>query len=160
MSKEFSIQIIVVILIIVTLPVLILTGIRGFQASDRDTERIAHLSQIQSDLKLYHMRWGHYPGDKDGGLAAPSNWDDFAAAFLPLGINIPNDPVPTSTYYYAYDEDKTTYVLGARLERFNKALENVAEIDRISGIAGSSPLGMDCADNTLGYCVGSKDLSE
>ena len=148
----------IVIFTIVILSALVLTGVKAFQAGDRDAKRIEDLNRIQSDLSLYFTRWGHYPGDKNGAMDAPADWAAFADAFTSLGIDIPNDPVSGATYYYAYDSDKLlTYALGAKLERYNKVLENAEEIDgvRFPRGTGSAPWGMDCDDNDLGYCIGS-----
>lgn len=151
------VEVLVVGVILLVLALLTMTGIRAFQASDRDVRRIEDLKEIQADLKLYFTRWGHYPGDKEGKMDAPSDWASFADAFTSLGIRIPNDLSNAGVYYYAYNENRSAYVLGAKLELYNKILEGPLEIDRVDslGITGSAPSGIDCSDNNLGYCIGS-----
>lgn len=163
------IEMLVVVAIISILAGIVLTGVTGFQANARDTKRIADLKQIQNYLELYYNKHGRYPGDVDGTGNAPASWAAFVTALGGLGVTVPSDPLDTRSYWYAADNEGTHYILGARLERDNNALDRPEDLDatHITGTGGKQALyGItytftsggaancdDTAPSVLGYCI-------
>jgi len=151
------IEMLVVVAIISILASVVLTGVTGFQASARDTKRIADLNQIKNYLEQYYNRWGHYPGDSSGAVTATTDWASLSSALASFGVRLPNDPISGRTYYYATETaERLRYALGAKLEKDSNALRNPQELDAADISSWTTvPSGMSCDDNFLGYCVGS-----
>lgn len=138
--------------------VVLLTGVSGFGCrpadSCRDKKRVADIKIIQNYLELYNSRFGHYPGDFNGKITADIiHWDQLKITFSNvIGIQIPQDPLPKMTYYYATNKENSAYIIGAILEKENIFLKRSDELDSIEGFI--TPPGMTCDDKMLGYCVG------
>jgi len=170
MRKGFTlIELLVVIAIIAILAGVVLTGVTGFQANARDTKRVGDLKNIQNNIELYFSRCGFYPGGFDAAATPPTcnttnpaDWGDLDGTLNEAtGARIPNDPTATTTqdYFYGVSSDNLSYVLGAKLEKPNRVLEDSQEIDS-SDLSGSwewtgAHDALSCDDDNLGYCVGS-----
>ena len=158
------IEMLVVVAIISILAGIVLTGVTGFQAGARDTKRIADLKIVQTHLEAYAQRFGHYPGESNGAYGPVSDWAELTTTLnTVLGVRIPNDPIKGRNYMYATDggagEENLKYVLGARLERPNNALDSTANPQELDALLTDTegPSGMDCLDDAtdLQYCIGS-----
>ena len=122
------IEMLIVIAVIAILAGIVITGISGFQASARDTKRIADIRSAQNLLELYFNACGVYPGDEDCGSDDPggdaASWGDLESAVTgKLGIsNFPGPPggVGSETggalFRYDVNDTQTAYVLAAELE--------------------------------------------
>lgn len=146
-KKGFTlIEMLIVITIIALLASLILVGMGGARAKARDSRRIADLHAIQNALELYYAKFYFYPQPQ-------SDWRGFSLILTNpetgIGVSsVPKDPLTNVgwTYYYGRSSDGQDYVLGARLETKDPALD-----DDIDGTV----YGVDCG-NFVGdtiYCV-------
>ncbi len=149
------IEMFIVIAVIGILAGVVLRGTAGFQSSARDTRRIGDLKNVQNYLELYFNKCGHYPGDSTCGSGAPATWNDLVNALgaVTTSSNIPRDPVPSRNYFYAVEPtDLLQYLVGAKLEKDNKALRD--DIDTIpAGWPVTTGANCDDASPTFGYCV-------
>jgi len=124
------IEMLIVIAVIAILSGIVITGISGFQASARDTKRVADLRSTQNLLELYFNACGHYPGDSACGNNDPANWGALSTSVKgKLGIsNFPeppggiSDPIAGARFLYEVSPTQTSYVLGAELEGDSNAL--------------------------------------
>ena len=107
------IEMLIVIAIIAILAGIVLTGVRGFQATARDTKRIGDTRNILNLLELYFTRNGAYPG--------------VLTALDTLG-NVPTAPPGAAAYAYAVDGAMLSYCMTAELEN-----DNSAAVDDASG---------------------------
>jgi prepilin-type N-terminal cleavage/methylation domain-containing protein len=109
-SKGFTlIEMLIVIAVIGILAGIVLTGVRGFQASARDTKRIGDIRNTQNLAELYFTRNGTYPAD---------------LADLATVGTVPVAPPGAAAYAYATDAAQLTYCLTAELEEDNSAAVN------------------------------------
>jgi prepilin-type N-terminal cleavage/methylation domain-containing protein len=131
-NKGFTlIEMLIVIAIIGILAGIVLTGVRGFQATARDTRRIGDVRNIQPLLELYFTRNGTYPG----ALTDLSG----------LGT-VPTDPTSGSQYDYSVDGAGLSYCVGATLESTNSAAVNDAQAGECANLS--------CSNDDY-FCVGS-----
>jgi prepilin-type N-terminal cleavage/methylation domain-containing protein len=140
------IEMLIVITIIALLASLILVGMGGARAKARDSKRIADLHNVMNALELYYAKSGTYP---TASYTSSGGWATFITYLTTAGIGVnqvPKDPLNDATRYYRYGgiADGTSYVLGARLEQNDAALN-----DDTDGTVN----GIDCADTNLIYCV-------
>ena len=134
MSGFTLIEMLIVIAIIAILAGIVLTGVRGFQETARDTKRIGDTRNIQNLLELYFTRFGNYP--------AVSGWEGDLDT---LG-NVPSPPPGAGQTSYGYTtlgSPALSYCLQADLENDNSAAE-----DDASG----APCSGDCTDNDV-FCA-------
>jgi prepilin-type N-terminal cleavage/methylation domain-containing protein len=149
------IEMLIVIAVIAILAGIVITGITGFQASARDTKRIANLRSAQNLLELYYNSCGRYPGglnceadDVDGGAGSWADLTDAIKGKLKI-TNFPEPPgglsSPTGNKRFLYQSDGgTSYVLGAELEGDNSALRenftapSYSDIDCSNGGTGDA----------------------
>lgn len=145
--KAFTlIEMLIVITIIALLASLILVGMGGARAKARDSRRIADLHSIQNALELYYAKFYFYPQTQ-------SDWKGFVLILTNpetgIGVSsVPKDPLTNVgwTYYYGRSSDGQDYVLGAKLETKDPALDD--DIDEtVYGVDCGSPVG-----DTI-YCV-------
>lgn len=168
MSNKFRqgftlIEMLVVVAIISILAGIVITGVTGFQASARDTKRVADLKQMQAYLDLYFNREGHYPNTTFTTWTALKTEMD-----TKLNVKIPVDPINNAThrYFYATDaDDQSKYALGAGLERDNRVLDDdldsadltTRETDyAITYVFTDGETKASCDDGTVapfGYCI-------
>ncbi len=149
------IEMFIVIAVIGILVGLVFRGTAGVQSSARDTRRIGDLRNVQNYLELYFNKCGHYPGGADCSLTAPTTWDQLVTALgsVTSSTNVPRDPVPSKNYFYSVESTNYLgYLLGAQLEKDNKALQG--DVDTIP-TGWSSTTGADCTDASpnFGYCI-------
>lgn len=107
------IEILIVVAIIAILASVVLIGLGPSQQAGRDARRISDLHEVQTALQLYYNEHGSFPAD--------TTWATLTAtleADTQIDITqVPNDPTPKATYYYAPDDASgQDYVLGAQLE--------------------------------------------
>jgi prepilin-type N-terminal cleavage/methylation domain-containing protein len=152
-NKGFSlVELLVALTIIAIMSGVALSALTGFRASARDTRRIGDLRNVQNYLELYFNKCGRYPGDANCGNTNPTNWAGLVTALgAVMGTaKVPNDPIPSRTYYYGVDttagQEGLRYVIGAQLERDNSLLK-----DDLDG----NIYGVDCgsATNDTIYCI-------
>jgi len=108
------IEMLIVIAIIAILAGIVLTGVRGFQATARDTKRIGDTRNVQNLLELHFTRNGTYPG---------------ALSELDVLGNVPNPPpgAGQTEYGYAISSDSLSYCLTAALENDNSGAVDDAQ---------------------------------
>ena len=136
-NKGFTlIEMLIVIAIIGILAGIVLTGVRGFQATARDTRRIGDVRNIQPLEELYFTRNGNYV---DKSTLESSN----------LGT-VPTAPAPTGDYDIYVAGDGLSYCISAELENPNSA----AEADAQTGPCDTANTKYDCTSNQV-FCVGS-----
>ena len=140
------IEMLIVIAVISILAGVVLTGVTGFQASARDTRRVADLKNTQNFLELYFNKCGIYPSDEDCGNADPSSWSDLVEVMEAAGISsqFPKPAVDSYPYYYEPGSDNFSYIIGAKLERDNRILDESAD-----GSVG----GQSCGRDSQIYCI-------
>ena len=133
-NKGFTlIEMLIVIAIIGILAGIVLTGVRGFQATARDTRRIGDVRNIQPLAELFFTRNGAYPAN--------------IAALRAAGLgSIPTDPTSGSDHGYSVDGAGLSYCIGAQLESTNNAATNDAQSGECTNLS--------CANNDY-FCVGS-----
>lgn len=140
------IEMLIVIAVISILAGVVLTGITGFQASARDTRRIADLKNAQNFLELYFNKCGTYPGSSSCGGADPTSWSALDEVMADAGITqqFPTPAVAAYPYYYEPGADNLSYTIGAQLERDNRVLDESAE----GSVGGES-----CGRTSQIYCI-------
>ncbi len=146
-QKGFTlIELLVVIAIISILTSIIMANLTQSKAKARDTKRVSDMAQIQLTLELFFDRCNQYP-------AVSSNMPNITSfTGCPSGITlgtfisqIPNPPTAGDYTYVVNAIPPTDYVLRAKLETLNVALN-----DDIDGTVYST----DCSDSpTYYYCV-------
>ena len=126
------IEMLIVIAIIAILAGIVLTGVRGFQATARDTKRIGDIRNIQNLLELHFTRNGVYP-----------------ATFAELSVlgKVPTAPLGTVAYTYAVATPALGYCMTAVLENENNAAIDDAQPGEGSG---TCPTNCDLSDV---FCV-------
>ncbi|OGY57095.1 MAG: hypothetical protein A2Y84_00370 [Candidatus Colwellbacteria bacterium RBG_13_48_8] len=138
------IEMLIVIAVIAILAGLVLTGVTGFQATARDTRRVADLKNAQNFLELYYNKVGVYPDE--------NSWDDLVDVMGSGsgGQGITDQfPKPNPAqeadypYYYGTSDDNLSYVLGAKLERGGEKMLG-EDID-------AATFGVNCTDPV--YCI-------
>jgi general secretion pathway protein G len=139
------IEMLIVITIIALLASLVLVGMGGARAKARDSRRIADLHSVQNALELYYAKFYFYP--------EAQSWEALTRILtdpeIGIGVSsVPKDPLTNVgwTYYYGRSGDGQDYVLGAKLETKDPALD--ADID-------GSYYGVPCGDQTWDtiYCI-------
>lgn len=140
------IEMLIVITIIALLASLILVGMGGARAKARDSRRIADLHAIQNALELYYAKYYFYP-------QAQNDWKAFTSILtspeIGIGVSsIPKDPLTNVgwTYYYGRSSDGQDYVLGAKLETKDPALDDDVDGDLYGVFCGNE------VGDTI-YCV-------
>lgn len=127
LSRGFTlIEMLIVITIIAVLASMILVGMGGARAKARDARRIGDLHNIQNALELYYANYGTYPTNTYNSV---TDWDNFMTLIegSNIGVNrVPKDPLDRDSYYYRYEPNSegTNYILGAKLETHDTALNN------------------------------------
>jgi prepilin-type N-terminal cleavage/methylation domain-containing protein len=141
-SKGFTlIELLVVIAIIGILSSVVLASLSTARAKSRDARRISDIGQIQLALELYFDSSSSYPVAGTNAATADPTITGLAPTYIP---KIPVDPL--ATQHYLYGASSTTYVLGAKLERYdNPALNSDADTTTFSGFNG---LTANCAAGT------------
>lgn len=114
MSGFTLIEMLIVIAIIAILAGIVLTGVRGFQSTARDTKRIGDTRNMQNLLELFFTRNGAYP--------PTGSW---VADLDALG-NVPTAPAGDVPYAYTTGTDDLSYCLIAELENQNSGAINDA----------------------------------
>ncbi len=110
------IEMLIVIAIIAILAGIVLVGVSGFQASARDSRRIADVRNTQNLLELYYTQHGEYP--------TTDTWGELTTE---LKVSTGPTPQPQIANDYDYDSsDGLSYLMTAVLERPNKAAEDNA----------------------------------
>ena len=139
------IEMLLVITIIALLASLTLVGMGGARAKSRDSRRIADLHGTMNALELYYAKYYFYPSTNSWqGLI-----DILTDSSTGVGVSkIAKDPLNSTgwTYYYGRSSNGQDYVIGAKLETKDPALD-----DDIDG----SVYGVDCGsvvDDTI-YCI-------
>jgi len=151
-NKGFTlIEMLIVISIIALLASMILVGMGGARAKARDSRRIADIKNVQNALELYYSKYGFYP-DVQVGLNDPDGWQDFSDILtdpeIGIGVSrIPKDPLSNvgQSYEYARSDDGQDYIIGAKLETKDPALDEDIDNDYPSNI---DTYGLDCGSNT------------
>jgi prepilin-type N-terminal cleavage/methylation domain-containing protein len=118
------IELLIVVAIVGLLASTILVGLGTFRQTGRDARRIIDLRQIQNGLEIYFQLCGFYPGTGDCVDTTASTFQEMSDAIINADLDIrqiPNDPLPTGTYYYARLangslDDGKKYILAAVLE--------------------------------------------
>jgi len=160
-KKGFTlIEILIVVSIIGILSSIVLVGLGPAQKQGRDARRISDLKQVQNALELYFQKCAFYPGHiPTGGIgqcggAPVRSWaelmPELTNTLAPGVTNVPNDPNRSKTYWYGVGPEGVSYVLGAKLEGFNAALDNDVDND-----VGGFIFGVDCGDQVADtiYCI-------
>jgi len=144
--KGFTlIEMLIVITIIALLASIILVGMSGARAKTRDARRVADLHNVMNALELYYAKNSNYPDETSwGGLTTALTTGN-------IGVSrIPQDPLSSSPnsniYYYGASFDTQDYVLGAKLETDDAALDE--DIDNIG-----DTYGVPCSDADYHYCT-------
>ena len=129
---------------------LLYAGLNSVKQAANDSRRNGDLKNVQGYLETYHLRCGHYPGDKDCGADTPANWGALGTALSGItGINrLPYDPVSGAPYSYWPSPDGSNYVLGATLQTDNKSILK----ESYDGTDGNG-YGSDCNKAALKYCI-------
>lgn len=118
------IELLVVVSLIGVLATLVLSNLNAARERGRDAQRKSDLKSIQSSLQLYYNDYGKYPASSNGtiqgcgsGGAGNCEWgvDEFKADNQAYMTLLPDDPLPSVTYYYTR-VDLDTYQLSACLE--------------------------------------------
>ena len=132
------IELLVVIAIIGILASVIIVNLNSARGKGNDTRRVSDLKQIQLALEMYY----------DANNQYPASLNDLATNYLPA---VPTDPKNDSTYFYAYTATGggSTYLLEARLENDNPALQSDNDDTTPLGI---TPQHGTCADNNFILC--------
>ena len=148
------IEMLIVIAIISILSGIVLVGVTGFQASARDTQRVADLRFAQNLVELYYARCGHYPGDSDCETGDITSWGELTDALsdIPGANKLPGDDAGDdgkARFYYESCDTQQSYVLGVALEEGNAAANNDVQNDELTC---SRPSDLDC-DNTTHLCL-------
>lgn len=144
------IEMLMVVAIIGVLASSILIGLGSARSKARDARRITDLKSTQTALELYYSKYGVYPSRVPGSNET-WEWSDLTNVLTSseTGLKIskvPKDPLNNTEYVYKYATDGQNYVLGAKLETKDQALD-----DDLDG----SQLGLDCGEE-LGdviYCI-------
>lgn len=144
------IEMLMVVAIIGVLASSILIGLGSARSKARDARRITDLKSTQTALELYYSKYGVYPS-RSPGSNETWEWADLVNVLTSseTGLKIskvPKDPLNNTEYVYKYATDGQNYVLGAKLETKDQALD-----DDLDG----SQLGLDCGEE-LGdiiYCI-------
>ncbi len=144
------IEMLMVVAIIGVLASSILIGLGSARSKARDARRITDLKSTQTALELYYSKYGVYPS-RSPGSNETWEWADLVNVLTSseTGLKIskvPKDPLNNTEYVYKYATDGQNYILGAKLETKDQALD-----DDLDG----SQLGLDCGEE-LGdiiYCI-------
>jgi general secretion pathway protein G len=140
------IEMLIVITIIALLASLILVGMGGARAKARDSRRIADLHAVQNALELYYAKFYFYPPTQSSWKALT---DILTNPDTGIGVSsVPKDPLTNVgwTYYYGRSGDGQDYVLGAKLETKDPALD-----DDIDGTYYGVNCGNEIGDTI--YCI-------
>jgi uncharacterized RDD family membrane protein YckC/type II secretory pathway pseudopilin PulG len=143
-NKKTTAWVIVAVVACVFLFIALIAGILAFivfaslgnaRERARDARRIADVRQIVLSLELYKEANKKYPATITA-IELPGTYIK----------QVPVDPTTGDPYLYRVDDasDPQDYVLGARLERADAALDE--DVD-------GTVYGQDCADTTYIYCV-------
>ncbi len=139
------IELLTVIAIIGILASIVMPNLSDSRKKARDSERVTEISQIALALESYYNACRQYPSS----LAITAN--NGCPSGVTLGTfltEIPQDPLgSTQPYMYAVNGTYDTFVIRAKLELNNSALNNDLDVSSVPGI--------DCSDNpTFYYCKG------
>lgn len=143
------IELLVVIAIIGILTAIISANLFTAKAKARDARRISDIAQIQLALELVFDRCGTFPGT---GILTSST----AVCTGTLGYYISTVPTdPTNPYLYV--SNGTDYVLQAKLENYNDALDDDSDSAQVTATGLPQPTG-GCDDTAPNYyyCVQAK----
>jgi hypothetical protein len=102
---------------------------------------------------MYMNQCNHYPGVADTIASCNhpniTTWGGLVTALQTVASKVPEDPVPSKTYYYSVDStDGLTYVIGAELERENAVLR-----DDVDAASFTPTPAIDCTDANLRFCI-------
>ena len=105
------IELLVVISIIGILATLVAANLNSARSRARDAERKSDLKNIQTALRLYYNDNNRYPVSLNWG--SPFTSLDGNTIYM---STLPEDPLPSQTYFYGLGTDTDTYTLAACLE--------------------------------------------
>jgi prepilin-type N-terminal cleavage/methylation domain-containing protein len=157
-KKGFSlIELLVVIAIIGILSSVVMVSLNSARAKGRDAKRITDVKQLSLALALYYDACGRqYPSSltpvtPDTNCPSGTN---LASFINPVPLHPTGGPwLSGAPYGYFTNTARTDYILRARLETKNTALDNdIDDVDLPTGF--TAPLCNDAADPYY-YCVGS-----
>ena len=142
------IELLVAVSIAVLLSSIVTVSISAIRKSSRDTQRIQHMQEIQTALKLYHQDFGKYPDEES--TPGKSGWEYsneenstfiselVGSGYLETEIVDPTNDDQHSYRYYRYPAnyrgcEKPFYILG------------ITNMETSEGVADTSP-GWSCPD--------------
>ncbi len=135
-SKGFTlIELLVVIAIIGILSSVVLASLSTARAKSRDARRISDIGQLQLALELYYDASSTYPTKATANTpsAQATELNVLSPNYIP---KIPTDP--TAGQYYVYGASSTSYILAAKLERYDNAALTTDADKSLFGFDGTS----------------------
>jgi type II secretion system protein G len=137
------IELLTVIAIIGILASIVMPNLSDSRKKARDSERVTEISEIALALESYYNACRQYPStlaiDKHNGCPTGVTLETFLT-------EIPQDPLGSAYTYAVGGTNNDTFVIRAKLELNNSALNN--DLD-------GSVLGTDCSDSpNFYYCKG------
>ncbi len=158
-KKGFSlIELLVVIAIIGILSSVVMVSLNSARAKGRDAKRITDVKQLSLALALYYDACGRqYPASltETAANGCPTGSGTTLGSFInPVPLHPTGGPwLSGAPYGYFTNTARTDYILRARLETKNTALDNDIDDDNLP-TGFTAPLCNDAADPYY-YCVGS-----
>lgn len=133
-SRGFTlIELLIVIAIIGILSTLLTANFIGVRQRSRDATRKSNLRQIQSALELYRSDQGSYPTNVPNCTNSMMSPDCATTTYMQ---KVPTDP--TSSAYYSYSSNGTTYTLIACLENANDSDKDATNVSPCNGTSNFS----------------------
>jgi general secretion pathway protein G len=121
------VELLIVVAIIGILSTLLTANFIGVRQRSRDATRKSNLRQIQSAVELYRSDAGSYPSAVPNCPASgPTSLKSLDCATSTYMQTVPKDP--TSSSYYTYSSDGTTYSVIGCLENSNDSDKDATNV--------------------------------